>query len=268
MDGSPIPHLKRSASDPIAKLERGGGAVWARRPGQEPLFTLSYAPRHGADVVIVGTMDRIFALPLADLRLIGWKPDASGFIRQTWILRSDLDRSELRRTVEQTIALLAPMNGAEPSAYRLDYRPPGQEDPGDTEIGCLLAIPSILIGDLIGGLMTVARGEALPLIEAAIFAAVVGASLGYLALGTLVPRVLALVPATRTAAAETVMSLQLLIQGLVAAATWLLLPVIGLRDGDQLLLISAGIGVAVFVVLPVLTALRNQEFRDRFRRKH
>ena len=96
--------------------------------------------------------------------------------------------------------------------------------------------------------MTVARGEELPLIEAAIFAAVVGISLGFVVFVILAPRLLALVPATRAGAAETAVWLTLLIPGLITFATWLLLPVIGLRDGDQLL----GISVVIFVAVAIL----------------
>jgi len=282
MDGNPTPHPKRPAADPIAKLEKSGGAVWAFRRGQGSLFELKYARRHGADVVIEGTIhaealgpegavdaadaERLFALAVDDLTLIGWKPDSSGILKRSWILRSDLDRSELRRTVEQSIALLAPLHGAEPTAYRLVYRPPGEEDAGYAQIGCVLALPSVLIGDLIGGLLTVAKDEALPLIEAAIFAAVVGFSLGFVVSGTLAPRVLALVPATRARAAETGMSLQLLIPGLVTTATWLLLPLTGPRDGDQLLRISAGVFVAA-VVLPVPLMLLDRAIRGGTHRK-
>ena len=266
MDGNPTPHPKRRAADPIAKLEKSGGAVWACRPGRGRLLELKYARRQGANAVLEGTIHteslfpdgavdaadakRLSDLAVDDLRLIGWKPDASGIIKRTWVLRSDLDRSELRRTVDQSIALLARLHGAEPTAYRLVYRPPGEEDAGYAQVGCVFAVPSALIGTLIGGLVTVARGDALPLIEAAIFAAVVGFSLGFLVFGELAPRVLALVPATRAGAANTTMVLQLLIPGLISFATWLLLPVVGLQDGDQLLGISVVIAVAV-VVLPV-----------------
>ena len=144
--------------------------------------------------------------------------------------------------------MLARLHGAEPTAYRLVYRPPGQEDAGYAQGGCVFSVPSVLIGTLIGGLVTVARGEELPLIEAAIFAAVVGFSLGFVVFGDLAPRVLALVPATRAGAANTTMLLQLLMPGLITFATWLLLPVIGLRDGDQLL----GISVVIFVAIAIL----------------
>jgi len=282
MDGNPTPHPKRPAPDPIAKLEKSGGAVWALRRGQGSLFELKYARRHGADVVIEGTIhaealvpegavdaadaERLFAVAVDDLRLVGWKPDSSGIIKRTWILRSDLDRSELRRTVEQSIALLAPLHAAEPTAYRLVYRPSGEEDAGYAQVGCILAVPSVLIGDLIGGLLTVGRDEALPLIEGAIFVAVVGFSLGFVVFGTLAPRVLALLPATRARAAETAMSLQVVIPGLVSCATWLLLPVIGLRDGDQLLEISVGIVVAA-VVLPVPLMVLDRAIRGGTHRK-
>ena len=34
MGGNHTSHLKRPAADPLAKLEKGGGAVWAQRRGQ------------------------------------------------------------------------------------------------------------------------------------------------------------------------------------------------------------------------------------------
>jgi hypothetical protein len=269
MDGNHTSHPKRRAADPLAKLEKGGGAVWVHS-GQGRQLELKYARRQGADAVLEGTIYpealvperavdaaeavRLSDLAVDDLRLIGWKPDSSGIIKRTWVLRSDLDRSEVRRTVEQSIAVLARLHGAEPTPYRTVYRPPGQEDAGYAQVGCVFSVPSVLIGTLIGGLVTVARGEALPLIETAIFAAVVGFSLGFLAFGELAPRVLALVPATRAEAANTTMSLQLLIPGLISFATWLLLPVVGLRDGNQLFGISVVIAVAV-VVLPVPSML-------------
>ena len=270
MDGNPTPHPKRRAADPIAQVEKRGGAVWAHRRGQGPLLEVKYARRQGGDAVLEGTIHtealfpdgavdaadavRLSDLAVDDLRLFGWKPNSSGIIKRTWVLRSDLDRSEVRRTVEQSIAVLARLHGAEPTAYRLIYRPPGQEDAGYAQGGCVFSVPSVLIGTLIGGLLTVARGEALPLIETAIFAAVVGFSLGFLVFGELAPRVLALVPATRAGAAETTMVLQLLVPGLISFATWLLLPVVGLRDGNQLFGISVVIAVAV-VVLPVPSML-------------
>ena len=79
--------------------------------------------------------------------------NSSGIIKRTWVLRSDLDRSELRRTVEQSIAVLARLHGAGPTAYRLIYRPAGQEDAGYAQGGCVFSVPSILIGTLIGGLL-------------------------------------------------------------------------------------------------------------------
>jgi hypothetical protein len=278
MHGNITPDVKRPGPDPISKLEKGGGAVWASRPGEDPILDLRYAPRDGADVVIEGTIradalgsqgavdhadaERLFAVAVDDLRLIGWKPDSSGIFKRTWIVRSDLDRSGLRRTVAQTIAVLARLREAEPSAYRLLYRPPGDEDAGYAQVGCVLAVPSVVIGDVVGGFLTVARDVPLPRIETAVLSAVVGFGLGFVVFGTLAPRALAAVPATRAGAAETAMSLQILIPGLVACATWLLLPVIGLRDGDLLLGISVGI-VAAAVILPVPVMLLTRAIRGR-----
>lgn len=263
MDGNDTSHPKRRAADPLAKLEKGGGAIWAHSSLGRQL-ELKYARRQGADAVLEGTIHpealvpdgavdaadavRLSDLAVDDLRLIGWKPDSSGILKRTWVLRSDLDRSEVARTVDQSIAVLARLHGAEPTPYRLIYRPPGQEDAGYAQGGCVFSVPSVLIGTLIGGLLTVAMGEALPLIETAIFAAVVGFSLGFLVFGELAPRVLALVPATRAGAANTTMLLQLLVPGLISFATWLVLPVIGLRDGDQLL----GISIVIFVAVAIL----------------
>ena len=62
-------------------------------------------------------------------------------------------------------------------------------------------------------------------------------------------------PAARAGAGDTAGLLTfLLTPGLVAFATWLLLPVIGLRDGDQLLGISVVIVVAI-TILPLLMLL-------------
>ena len=266
MDGLPTPHTKRRARDPIATLERSGGAVWAFRRGRGSLLDLTYARRHGTDVAIEGTVraeslaastavdaadaERLRGLLVDRLASIGWKTGSSGVLTRSWIIRSDLDRADLRRAVEQTIAVLAPVQGAEPSEYRLVYRPPGEEDAGNAQVGCVLAGPSVLIGDLLGGLVTVARDQSLPLLEVGIASSVVGFGLGFVVLGSLAPRVLALVPRWRATAAERALGLQVLLPGLVAFMTWLVLPVIGLRDGAALLTISAVIVVAG-VVLPV-----------------
>ena len=198
---------------------------------------------------------RLSDLAVDDLRLFGWKPDSSGIIKCTWVLRSDLDRSEVATTVDQSIAVLARLHGAEPTAYRLVYRSPGDEVAEASQAGCFFAAMSALVGTFIGGRLMVARGEELPPTEAAIFAAVVGFSLGFLVFGIFAPRVLALVPAARAGAGDTAGLLTfLLTPGLVAFATWLLLPVIGLRDGDQLLGISVVIVVAI-TILPLLMLL-------------
>ena len=134
MSGNPTPDPKRSAADPLAKLEKGGGAVWAHS-GQGPQLELKYSRRQGADAVLEGTIHpealvpggavdaahavRLSNLAIDDLRLIGWKPDSSGILKRTWVLRSDLDRSEVRRTVDQSIAVQARLHRAEPTPYRL-----------------------------------------------------------------------------------------------------------------------------------------------------
>ena len=81
--------------------------------------------------------------------------------------------------MDQSIAVLARLHGAEPTAYRLVYRSPGDEVAEASQAGCFFAAMSALVGTFIGGRLMVARGEELPPTEAAIFAAVVGFSLGF-----------------------------------------------------------------------------------------
>ena len=279
MDGNHTSPLKRPAADPLAKLEKGGGAVWAQRRWQGPDLVVKYARRQGGNAVLEGTIPaealvadgagaadavRLSDLAVDDLRLFGWKPDPAGIIKCTWVLRSDLDRPEIARTVDQSIAVLARLHGAEPTAYRLVYRSPGDEVGEAAQAGCFVAVPSALVGAFIGGRLMDARGEELPPTEAAIFATVVGFILGFLVVAVFAPRVLALVPAIRAGAGEMATWLYFLIPGLVAFATSLLLPVIGLRDRDQLLGISVVIVVAItilplpFMFLPIWRAYRKE----------
>ena len=57
MGGNHTSHLKRPAADPLAKLEKGGGAVWAQRRGQShPHLVVKYARRQGGEAVLEGTI--------------------------------------------------------------------------------------------------------------------------------------------------------------------------------------------------------------------
>ena len=224
MDGNHTSHPKRPAADPIAKLEKGGGAVWAHRRGQGPHLELKYARRQGADAVLEGTIHAAALVPYgagmrrmrcgslisrsttsgcsAGSQIPPGSSSAPGSFARIWTARSSQGPSTSpSRCWHGCTEPSRPPIGW--STVRLERKTPAPRR------AAFSPCPRSSLGSLIGGLLTVARGEALPLIEAAIFAAVVGMSLGFLVFGVLAPRVLALVPATRAGAAETAMRLQL-----------------------------------------------------------
>jgi hypothetical protein len=241
--------------DPFRRLERGGGAVGAFKEGTGSLFELRHVGMREGYAEILGHIwpegiifeDR--PVPEDELTRLGWRwvEPAAGWERR-WVLRSDLDRTDLRRSVHATLALLAPLHDQDVGSYTLMYRPPGDEDAGLAQVGCFFAAVSTVVGDVAGFILTALRNQHVPLLEMFLFAGTVGFLAGYPAFGTLFPRLLALKGAYRGRAAHTTTGLMAVVPGVIVAVVWLLAPLFGPVDGDLLLLIAGALIVAPLVV--------------------
>jgi hypothetical protein len=258
LDPRSAPTPRTGRNDALQQLERGGGGVEAvkKRGGETRVHLLDLrhdGMRSGSSQILgflspEGTLVQDRAVPEDDLTRLGWRyAERAARWERRWTLRSDLDRSDLRRTVEATVALLAALREEDATAYRLIYRPPGEEDAGFAQIGCLLAFASVVVGDILGIGVTLVGKQPLPLIEMSIFAAIVGLIVGFVVVGTVLPRLLAMTPRLRARAAEADMGLMLVVPGLLVLSTWLLAPRFGRLDGDQLLLLSAVLFFAVVI---------------------
>ena len=233
----------------LESLEKRGGAVWAMKRGAGSLITLTYAGRRHGGVVVRGQIspdmhrgELVADFPDEELISLGWKD-----WKREWVLRTDMDRAGLLRMVEESIALLAPAWGNLASDYRLVNRPAGEEDAGYAQFGCLFATISAPVGAAVGAVVAIVGNSPLPVVEVGIFAASVGLVIGFFVLGSVLDRVLALVPPIRARAAELGMGLMLLVPGLVALLTWLIVAIVGPDDPTQLLWLSGGVIVAMFV---------------------
>ena len=245
--------------DPLRRLERGGGAVWAWK-GNAPYHRLElrYAgDEAGHPKIIAEILSEAFTgdrpIPVDELNRLGWKGRGYGRKRE-WVLRSDLDREDLKRTVDATFEALDPDAAA---SYRLQYRPPGEEDKGYAEFGCLFALPSAIVGDVLGFVITFIRNEptASPL-TIAIFSFSLGFIGGFLGFGPLLPRIVGLVPSWRARASEMSLPLLLPVPGLIALAVWLLAPAFPKVDPGLLLIASVVLLVGIGFLLPMLSMVR------------
>ncbi len=186
-------------------------------------------------------------VPADDLTRLGWRSTRDGWERR-WILHSDLDRTDMKKTVEATIAFLAGLNDEEPRVYPLVYRPPGEESAGLAQVGCALAVLSTLAGNILGVVVTVIQGEPAPVVHIGLLATTIGLIGGFLAFGTLFPRVLALSGAFRGRAAEIGMALMLVVPGVMVLVTWLVALALEPLDGEVFVNLAALLLVAAFVV--------------------
>jgi hypothetical protein len=254
MDGRSDPGRSSSGrQNPLQRLERGGGAVWAFKEGAGSLFALQHVGVRKGSAEIRGHIhpeSLVFEdrpVPVDELARLGWRyVEGEGWERR-WVLRSDLDRADLQRDANATIALLAALQDTDPGSFALVYRPPGEEDAGFAQVGCLLAAVSVVVGEVLGMIVTVARSEPIPLLEVAVFAATVGFLVGFLALGVVVPRALAVSAALRGRAADVTVGLTLVIPGGIVLSVWLLAPRFAPIDGDLLLIVAGALIVAVLI---------------------
>jgi hypothetical protein len=215
--------MPKPTDDPLLRLEDRGGAVWAFRQGHGTVLTLSYAGTRDGATVIQGLIRSEDARGARDgLKSEGWRPTESG-LEQSWVLHSDLDRSALRRDVHEAIAILAARRGETPDAFPLVHRNPGQTDAGYGQIGCVLAMLSAVVGEVVGiaAILLFQPGRAS--VHGAVIAFVAAAFIVPWATGDLVPALAGRIGRFRTNA-EAVGIVWLLVAPAVAAATtmWLI----------------------------------------------
>lgn len=239
--------------DPFLKIEQRGGIVRAFRAGKGSLFELRHVGVRKGSAEILGHIppegvlfeDR--PVPIDELKSLGWRYVEPGGWERRWVLRSDLDRTDLRRAVEATVVLLAALHDEDAGSYVLQYRPPGEEDAGSAEIGCLFAAVSAFVGDIVGLIVTVVRNEPFPLIEMIVFAGTIGFLAGFVGFGTAFPRLLSISPAFRGREEAITTDLELVVPGVVVLLIWLLAPSFGPLDGGLLLAIAGAVLFAVIV---------------------
>jgi hypothetical protein len=250
-----------SGDDVFRALEERGGAVWAFKTGRGSILDLTYAGnREGAAVISGRVWPEVWAdhfdpgregllLPSGDEMLsLGWEQSASGGLERTWVVRTRLDRSNLRRDVDHAVAVLAGARGETPDDYALIHRPPGETDAGYAQFGCLFALLSTVVGDAIGAIKALLGGEPVPLVVSlAIFAAVIAMTVGFLAIEILLPRLIGRIPALRARAESIGFTAMLSVPAVTAIAVWLFAPTFGARDPDALLGASVVVFIAVLV---------------------
>lgn len=271
MDGRSTSGRKaRGRRDAFRQLERDGGAVRAFKEGTGSLFELRHVGVREGHAEIRGHIDAEGVLfedrpvPVDELTRLGWRYHKRDGWERRWVLRSDLDRTDLESAAHATVAILAALHDQDTGSYAFVYRPPGEEDAGYAQVGCLFAAVSAFVGDILGLIVTAVRNEPVPLIEMSVFAGSVGFLAGFLAFGIAFPRLLAIIGAFRGRAADTTTWLMVVVPGLIVLSIWLLAPRFGPLNGDQLLGVAAALFVAVLVwgFIPLIAVLvRRQRMR-------
>jgi hypothetical protein len=213
--------------DPLLKLEERGGSVWAFRKGHGAVLKLSYS--RGRQGVSIGGLisDHDVGGDRDELVSQGWRPTASG-LERTWVLDSDLNRSALRRDVDRAIAVLAEGRGQMPASFPLVHRAPGQDDGGYGQVGCIFAIISALVGEVIGIVATLLLQPGRASVLGAVVAFVVAAFILPWATGDFVPAAAGRIGRLRANAENVGYAWMLVAPALVAAATIWLIAALGL----------------------------------------
>ena len=265
MDGNHTSHPKRRAADPLAKLEKGGGAVWVHRRARAANLELKYARKQGADAVLEGTIHPEALVP-------GGAVDAADAVRlsESRDRRPQVDRLETR-SLRKHQAHLGPSLGSGSLGGPKDGRPVhrgagtaarNRADPISAGLpspwtgGCWVRPGRLRLLGALGPHWDPHRRAR----DGCQGRGPTADRNSHLRRGRrLQPRVCGLrrsspraswpwcrPPAPRQRIRRCCFNL--LVPGLISFATWLLLPVIGLRDGDQLL----GISIVIFVAIAIL----------------
>jgi hypothetical protein len=151
-----------TSAEAVARLERRGGQVWVFRRGEGAQAEFDCIDREGGHAVVVGK-----SRPNA--------PERYGPRR--FVLGSDEDRTRLARDME--LALDRANAGLERVEYRYElvHRDILDADAGYGQVGCVVAVVSIVVGLIVGGIAAwaVTGGvEGSPLVIASIVGFVVG----------------------------------------------------------------------------------------------
>ena len=164
-----------TGEEAVARLEQRGGQVWVFRRGYGSVYTFHFARADGAVAVSVRQ----------EAGAVGQRP-------KDRVLRADADRTALARDMEAVRdAANASLADGVADRYVLVHRDQLQADGGYAQVGCVLAVGSILVGVIVGEIavwLTAGRLVGWP----AVGAAVVGFVAGFIAvdpLGALLVRV-------------------------------------------------------------------------------
>lgn len=132
------------------RLDASGGTLVARNDRAGALVILSLGSIEDDAGSIVGL------IPLAAVGLDGealaarrWQLTQRGLERE-WPLRSAVDRSAILRDVDDALDILADRRGLSRANFPLVHVAPLSSDPGYFQVGCVVALVSALLGDVVG----------------------------------------------------------------------------------------------------------------------
>ena len=189
-------------TEAVARLQRRGGQVWVFRRGYGAQAEFDCIDREGGHAVVVGK-----SRPNA--------PERYGPRR--FVLGSDEDRARLARDME--LARDRANAGLErvESRYELEHRDILDVDAGYGQVGCVVAVASIVVGLVVGG---VAGWAATGGVEgsALVIGSIVGFVVGFLGIAP-VASVAVNHPALRDRITDVAIAWFIVVPGLVTALT-------------------------------------------------
>lgn len=138
------------------RLDRDGGTIVAHNRGVgsivilTPGFILTVGSGEDDEPTMAGQIPLAAVGPDGDALVAqGWQLSDQGLERE-WPIRSATDRLAILRDVDQAIDLLAARRGLTRASFPLRHVSPLSSDAGYSQVGCVLALVSALIGDLLG----------------------------------------------------------------------------------------------------------------------
>jgi hypothetical protein len=184
----------------VARLERRGGEVWVFRRGHGSKGTFRCTGREEDGAAIVVGSGSAGATSV----------DGEG----RWVLRTDLDRRSLAGAMEATRDRLNASAGGE---YALVHRDLIQSDAGFGQVGCLMAVASVIVGLVIGLVVVSVLGGA-PTLVGSGAGVIIGFLVGLYTADS-VASVAVLVPALRDRIVNFAYAWMLIVPGVVTVLT-------------------------------------------------